>query len=477
VYAKAEALPSFPSLGLRPNGAAASAAATLGWQNKKSPELWSPDKSAEALAAATLAKDRKMPTPWAPVASSHGAQAAMLAHRTTKSPEVPKRATPGNGHSAATQAFKVDRTPTTPSRAEGLDRQRSMMAAKGAMTTRPRAISSPAPKALYPDEANAAANALRAASKAHRPTSSSSSVKDPRITPYTNMNRQMFTSRPEFTKPVVKEEKSREDEIHATALAMAKKIFTQQQLLIEQTKKAHAHDSSQTRGRRRSLSSDSSDDEVQPMRFDTLQDTAYRLAQERLAKLHEDNMQDRGYQDYYGQPGNSRKFSVRAKLRRRASSEGDVVEDRKRSQQIRKQMSIFSTKLSAVDEDKRNKDRNALLAAAQRNVQAQMKGIDDKITKETGMVPPSTHDQWEGKAYATAQLRSQDRMREHGKIDIGAGKFMSQAEVDEIAARRVQPVLDEINEKAEKEQARQTERKSLSKSRFISCLRLSERHD
>ncbi|KAI1853500.1 hypothetical protein JX266_001484 [Neoarthrinium moseri] len=478
VYAKPQDLPSFPSVGLGPNGSAAGAAASLGWNKKTSPEIWKPDSSTSASTAALLAHDQKMAASWAPSPSSQGAQAALLAHKNAKNTEAWKPANSDHGHTAANQAFKANRNtaaahnrdnghsaanqafkasrnaPATNNRADvrTLNRQRSLMAAKGAMTTRPRSNTAPTPKDSYPDETHAAANALKAATAAHKPNRSATGVKGGAV-PYTTMNRQMYTSHPPV-KPEV-EEQSREDQLHATAVAMAKKMFTQQQKVIDQAKKSQAA----RPGPRRTRSSSSlSDDEVQPMQFNTLQDAAYKLAQERLSKLHEDNLKNREYQEYYGHVRPQRKFTMKGRLqRRRSASEGDLSQDKIRSQQIKKQMSIFSSKLSEVDDKKRQKDRDALLAAARRNVEARLKGMDDKVAADTGMVPPSRLTDWEVKAQAAAQSRSDNRLSKHGKIDIGAGKYMGQDEIDAIAAQRVQPTLDEINEKAEKEHARQTE--------------------
>jgi len=46
-------------------------------------------------------------------------------------------------------------------------------------------------------------------------------------------------------------------------------------------------------------------------------------------------------------------------------------------------------------------------------------------------------------------------MENHGKVHIGGGKFIDQSAIDAVAARNVQPVLDEINEKADAEHERQ----------------------
>ncbi|KAK8032521.1 hypothetical protein PG990_002255 [Apiospora arundinis] len=407
-----------------------------------------------------------MATAWTPKPSEHGAQAALLAHKAAaRSIESAKPSSTDHGHTAATSAFNADRTSrrSNPHAAVPLDRQRSLVAAKGAMATptatrRSRANTLPTRKQQesYPDESNAASNALKAAAAAHRPKASAPS-KEAGATPFVHMNRQMFTSNP----PVKTEtdEQRREDALHASALTMAKKMFEQQQKVIDQTKRAQQSNGTAPHSRRRRADSHSDDDEAPPMQFNNLQDAAYKAAQERLAKLEID-LQSRNYKDYYGQGQPQKKpNTIRGKLRRRSSSDGDIRNDRERSQQIRRQMSIFNTKVSEVDQQKRQHDRDALLAAAQRNVSARMKVMDDKIATETGMIPPSTKTSWDSKAHATAQLRSDNRLSKQNKVDIGAGKYMEQEEIDAIAASKVQPVIDEINERAEQEQARVTEQK------------------
>ncbi|EMR69812.1 hypothetical protein UCREL1_3161 [Eutypa lata UCREL1] len=237
---------------------------------------------------------------------------------------------------------------------------------------------------------------------------------------------------------------------------MAKKMYTQQQKIID-AKKSQV-EAAPARGRRGSLSNVS--DDGQPAHITTLQDAAYKQAQKRLAKLHQGNLKTLEYQEYYGAGNLQKRFTIRNKLRRRASSDSAVIDDQTRSQQIRQQMSIFSNKLSEVDDKKRQQDRDALLAVAHRNVQARLKSMDEKISAETGMVPPSTLTQWELKAHTAAQTRSDARVDKNaGKVDVGAGLRLDQDAIDAIAARRVQPLLDEINEKAEEEHAKQLQLK------------------
>jgi hypothetical protein len=319
-------------------------------------------------------------------------------------------------------------------------------------------------KYTYPDQANASANALNAATVANRP-SAKAKFDEAGAVPYTTMSREMFSSHPPVKLEV--DEKRHTDSLHASAVAMAKRMYTQQQKMIESAKHTEASTAaarSSSFSRHGGPASDVESNEHITTGFPNLQEAAYRLAQERLVKLHEEHQKNREFQDsqdWYGSseaqrhPG--RMGSIRGKLtRRRSSSDGDLVEDRKRSQQIRQQMSMFNTKLTKVDEEKRARDREALLAAAQRNVKAQLEGMDRKLYEDTGRVPPSRLNDWEAKAHSAALLRAESTKNENaGKVDLGAGKFMDQEEVMAIAAKRVQPVIDDINRKAEDERERQ----------------------
>ncbi|KAK7721705.1 Eisosome assembly protein [Diaporthe eres] len=466
-YARPQDLPSFPSLGLREGDAAASAAASLGWASSKPVSLWSPASDTNAHKAATLAKDYKMPAAWQPHPSPAGSKtAAVLAaenatrgdRQSSSSSALPASAW---GNSAANQAFAAGRNSprdsTATSNMATLDRQKSLRAARGAMagSTRPRSTSTPM---TYPDSANAATNALSAATIAHRPSAAAPApVGDAGASPITKLDRQMYTSNPPV-KPEV-DDRNREAVLHASAVAMAKKMYSTQQKAFD----AATHGNDQGGGSRPG-SADS--DLVRPMHFNNLQEAAYRLAQERLAKLHDEHQRNRGYQDYYGAgtspPSPGRKFTKLGKARRRSSSDSDVArpgtdDDRKRSRQIHKQMSLFSTRLSEVDESQRAKDRDALLAAAQRNVKAAMEGMDEKVSRDTGRVHSSKLSEWELRAHATAQARSDERKGggvAAGKVDLGGGQYMDREKVEQIAAKRVQPLLDEINEKAEIERKR-----------------------
>ncbi|KHN95393.1 uncharacterized protein MAM_06670 [Metarhizium album ARSEF 1941] len=470
-YADPRSLPSFPSSGLAPDGAAASAAASLGWSNQKTVHLWKPDPSCSASAAAVLAKDYKMAPQWEPAAQSDGHKAALLAvgsagaalKKSDITKSGPSQGTWGNsaatqafhanrtasaeplsfthGSSAATQAFNEDRSqsmrksqrPHTP------PGDKSLVAAKGAMR---RPLSSTGLADVQASEASAAASALNGATLAHRKSMTAKpGLDEVGAVSVTTMTRNMFTSHPPV-KPEV-DEHTYNEKIHQSAVEMAKKMYARQQLSGDQSKDALGHGSGAP----------------QPNQYMNLQEAAYKQAQARIAKLHDEYHQSREFQEYYGNEkatNPKHRFSMSRKWGRRGSHSDDDLDDRQQSEKIREQMSMFSSKLSQVDQDKREKDREALLAAAQRNVREQLHGMDEKVYQETGRANPSLVTDWEAKAQKAAQAQYESRKDDSkGKIDIGGGIFMTQEEINAIASKKIQPVLDDINGKAEAERERQ----------------------
>ncbi|CZT02581.1 uncharacterized protein RCO7_09426 [Rhynchosporium graminicola] len=461
-YAKPQDLPSYPSVGLKKNDSAAGAAASLGWANQKPFEHWKPEASEAASAAAMQAHDYKMAPLWQPEASAHGAKAALLAHKEGAKVEIWRpEAKSAWGHSAATQAMANHRQgASSPQLDHGhadICRKGSLLAATGAMaSSRKRAQSNPNAALLpkpntYPDESNAATNALRAATSASR-SSRKSDMPGGGAVPYTNMAREMFTSAPPVQPEI--DEQNRQNTLRASAIAMAQSMYYIQKTQIDAASHAQSG-AAAAHGRTPSIGS--SDEVAQPTRFINLQEAAQKLANEKLAKLHDEHAQNREYRDYYtasNASASQSRLSLRGKNRNRASSLG-YDDDREQSNKIRAQMSQFSSNLSQVDEKKRQQDREKLIAAAQRNVRRSMHGMDERVFNDTGKIAPSLLDEWEVKAHAAAQAKSDSRMENHGKVHIGGGKFINQSEINLVAARNVQPVLDEITEKAEVARERQ----------------------
>jgi hypothetical protein len=270
------------------------------------------------------------------------------------------------------------------------------------------------------------------------------------------MTRNMFTSHP-MVKPEV-DELADSERLHQTAVEMAKKMYSQQQKMVEQAK---------ARG-------DDPDKITSP--YLSLQDAAYKQAQDRLAKLEDEYTKNRNMQEYYGNTQAAaprRRWSVANKLRRRDSE--DEFDDREESQRIRQQMSMFSNKLTEVDQAKRQSDRDALLATAQRNVKARLHGMDEKVYSDTGKINPSLHNDWHLKAQEAAQMSSDARNENSGKLNLGGGMYMDQEQIDAIAAKRMQPLLDDINDKAEKERERQAALKLEEEARKSELAREKER--
>ncbi|KAI4191666.1 MAG: hypothetical protein LQ346_004664 [Caloplaca aetnensis] len=470
-YANPRDLPSFPTTGLEHGEAGAGAAASLANANHKEFKLWKPGSSAPASKAAMLAKDYKPAPLWHPEDSAAGSKAALLAAREGGHVNIWQPESTSAGNSAAGQAMKAKGlSPQVFGGATADDNKKALMAATGAMSSnRRRAGSTPAsPPPAYPDAANSAANALKAATSVSRSAGRGPQSKSPPPNPspidaarihnaaVTNLSREMYTANPPVAPEV--EESKRQQGLRAAAISMARQMYDVQQKAIEEAANHRKGDShyAATSAQNRPPSSVISDDEPSAPRYVNLQEAAQKLAAERLAKLHDEHA---AYRNYYGATVPVQKrLSIRGRPRRRASSDGNIPKgDDEQSKIIRNQMSIFKDELAQVDAKKRQRDRDALMAAAQRNVKASMTDIDEQVFNQTGKASPAKMEEWETKAKARAKAESDERMVNHGRVNIGGGKFLDQSEVDAIAAGRVQPTLDEITAKAEKQRARDEE--------------------
>ena len=456
-------------VGIADPEASAGAAASLANQNKKTIEFWKPGDIPAANKAALLAKDYKAAPLWQPELSSAGSKAALLAAREGGDVKIWRPEINDAGNSAAGQAMRMKGL--SPALDYGYTEdggKRAMMAATQSMaSSRKRAGSTPVDSpSSYPDSKNSAINALKAATSVSNdshhtapatrtgPAINAGKIHNAAIT---NLSREMYTSHPPVAPEV--EEKNRQAGLRASAVAMAQQMYNIQQRAIEAAAydqgvadsrygAAHAHN------RPASVMSDES---RQAPRYANLQEAAQKLAAERLAKLHDEHA---AYRTYYGTQSSpqGRRLSVRGHNRTRASSDGEIGEDYEtRSRQIRSDMSLFTDRLAQVDSKKRQKDRDSLMAAAKRNVEARMHGIDEKVFNETGKVSPAMMAEWEAKARAKADADSSARMVNYGKVNIGGGRYMDQAEIDVIAAAKVQPTIDEVTLAAERQRARDEE--------------------
>lgn len=475
-YARANELPSFPVVGIDASSSAG-AAALLANQNKKSPEWWKPEQSSAAGKAALLANDYKMKPLWQPEASAAGSKAALLAHRDGGKLNLWQPEASADGNSAATIAMR--KTGLGPKVDYGVTedgRSKALLAATGAHSAsgRKRAQSIPMSAPLYPDSKNSAKNALNAATIAHSPSMRAS--KAPAVQPqdanrlgsgameaariqHAKSAREMYTSAPPVSLEI--EEKKRNDALRASAVVMAKKMYDVQQQYIDGASAARTG-ATAAHGQQPVATSEG-DIKQQAMQYIGIQEAAQKLAQERLAKIgHDENAAYRSYYGYEKQP-RSKLSMRRGRPRARSTSEApaedsDSDEDDFRSRRIRHQMQQFNQQLADVDAKKREQDRKSLIAAAERKVQAQMQGLDKDVYNKTGKMSNIMTNDWDEKARQRALANSEARMENHGRVNIGNGKWMDQAEIDAIAQARLQPTLDEITDKAEKRRAEDAER-------------------
>ncbi|KAF2474498.1 uncharacterized protein BDR25DRAFT_340314 [Lindgomyces ingoldianus] len=478
-YARAHELPGFSVVGIDAQQSAGTAA-NLAHANKQSPEWWKPEQSAAAGKAALLAHDFKMAPLWQPEANAAGSKAAMVAHRDGVKLSIWMPEASADGNSAATLAWKKQGLSPEPKSGRIEDsRKKALVAATGAVSSsgRRRAHSTPTTPPLFPDSENSARNALNAATIAHTPSMrarksplspplssdsnrlGSTAMEAARIQHSKRISRDMYTEHPPIALEV--EEKKHQDALRASAISMAKQIYDVQQQHIDTTagrsSQSHAKTGA-TAAHSQQPATSEADIKQQAMRYINIQEAAQKLASERLAKIGTD--ENAAFRSYYGynKPIRS-KLSIR-RGRRRAHSNPETTnsdDGELQSGRIRSQMSQLNKTLAEVDAKKRGQDRKNLLAAAERKVHAQMQGLDKKIYDETGKMSLAMIEEWDAKARAKAVADSEARMEHHGKVHIGHGIFMDQADIDAVALARIQPTLDEINEKTEKRKAEEEE--------------------
>lgn len=421
----------------------ASKAAMLAKDYKMAP-LWQPEASAAGSKAAILAANGKGRDWWQPTASKEGNQAATLAMRNKNlSPQL------DYGHTEIGQ-------------------RNSMLAAKASLKGRRRAGSTPDPNLAQYDGANRGSNALKAAGSAH----------------HDDLGPKAHARNLTQEEEAEKKEQNYQGALKASSIAMAKGLYKVERLDDSGKLSLNAGQAARTAD---SQSTGATIDlRTQAIQYLHLQEAAQKLAAERLAKI-EDQHEAAAFRDYYGygSPKRRSRLSMAGRNRRRASSESagtrvpmgnrpptegghrrrnldvDSDDDEVQATRVRNQMSQLNAKLGQVDNSKRSTDRNALMAAAEKKVQAQMSKMDEKVYNDTGKMSPAMVEDWDKKARTKAAAASQVRMATHeknqGKVDVGGGKFIDQSEIDAIAAANVQPTLDQINLTAEKQRARDVE--------------------
>ena len=448
-YARAQDLPSFPSVGIDTSNSAGKAAMVA--KDYKMQDLWHPElSSAGSKAALIAAKDGGKLNLWQPTASKDGNSAATLAMRNKGlSPQIDYGYT-ADGKSRALQAanLSIHRT--------------------GAGST-----PTPAAQPTYPDSQNSAYNALNAATISHRANSvkaapdgwNSEANQAARIKNLSKkINPEMFGEHPPWKDD---EEDKHQAALRASALSMAKQMYDHNHRTVLGSDSSGVEAAEAAAARQAPTSQ--VDLKQEALRYIHLQDAAHKLAQERLAKVDKTNEAAR-YREYYGYPDNNKteapprkpmhRLSTRGRGRKRATSEGGDLsdsDDEEQARRIRTQMSQLGTTLSTVDDKKRSDDRAKLLAAAEKKVHARMQDMDEKVFADTGKITPAMMEEWEAKARKKQQEEKELQAQHPGMQHIGGGKFISQSEIEAIAAARLKPTLDQINETAKIKRARDEE--------------------
>lgn len=280
-------------------------------------------------------------------------------------------------------------------------------------------------------------------------TMSNNGLEASRFTHQHALGPEMFTEYPPV--PIEVEAQRYQDGIRAAAVSMAKRMYELEHNKI-----------SAKEARGSSVGS-------QPQIYLGLEETAKKLAAERLAALDPDGIE--AYKDHYGfgRQG-TQKSTMRQSMRNNRSTsqatkvdaDGFSDDDESQARKVRGKTSILRGQLAELD-SKRNTDRQNLMAAAEARVKARLADIDEQVFANTGKVPPGMQRQWEAQARAKLadagddNLQREQRNLTTGKVHIGFGKYMDQTEIDAIASARMQPVLDEISETAAKQRQRDEE--------------------
>lgn len=481
-HAHAQDLPSFPSTG-GVNANHSHGAANLAHTNQKSFEHWKPDPSEHAGKAAMIAKDYKMQPLWQPELSTAGGKAAVLAHKDGPKlnlwmPEASK-----DGHSAATLAMgKKNLGPNVKLGATEDQKAKALMAATGAHndSLRKKASSSPSSR-----PATGMSNRRVEEVDANRYDSDAMQAARAQ---HLHMSREMFTEHPPVEQ-FDKVEQQHQAALRASAISMAKKMYDTQQHHISAAAGSGAATAAAGSGAAaasRNSSTLLTEENLKSaaMQHLTLQEAAQRLAEERLAKMKTDD--EEAFRAHYGYGRSpSKKLGNRLSIRSRNRASSDVTaeksveekpydrwadsDDEEQSRRIRSQMSGLKGQVADVDAKKKQKDRQALLAAAERKVQAQMHRMDERVYNDTGKMSPAMAEEWEKNARKRLEekhaqelelRKSQDTGatgQKKERVNIGGGKTMDMAEIEEIARNRLQGTLQEIDEQAEKKRAEDEE--------------------
>ncbi|KAJ5172315.1 hypothetical protein N7492_004908 [Penicillium capsulatum] len=424
----------------------ASAGAALAHANRKPVEIWRPGRLTDAEKAALCVKDFTPPEIPQPSTqySAEGLGAAILAVREQRGMSSLPPTQTGHKHD-----ISLERSHTV---------DKACRAATGAYTARRRSGSAPGEAAAAePHHARFAAEALKhgKADDEGPLDHLDSAMEASRIQHVAHTNARLYTSTPPIASEV--EEQNRQSSLRAAAISMAKDMYDVTGPPGEAGEVDPAIYAAQKgQEQRRSRKTVSGAEGSTAKRALTLQDAAQKRAAEKLARMQDEHAE---MQEYYGTAPQAQR-SILAVRRKRTSSDADVSQvDAERSRHIRSQMTSLRTKLDQVDE-KRSKDRELLMEAARRNVDATISDMETKLYADTGRAPPSMQKQWDEAARERVRQEAEAveaTGAQGARVNIGARQYVDMADVETVARSRVQPALDEISDQAEKRRAQEIE--------------------
>ncbi|KAK6354351.1 hypothetical protein TWF730_008758 [Orbilia blumenaviensis] len=485
-------LPSYPSRGVQNLEASAGKAALLAASHSKSPELWKPDRLPAAGAAASLANNIKSPEPWNPGPLPTAAAAALLAGD-SKPPEIWRPSTPSKSASQAATSVR-QRAHTMPESKRPQSTANALAAA--GVANSPKKLSKPAPKSP--------------------PTLAYDINKINALAAQNAQNRLSAVSQPRSALPQSQTDKNMSDILRAASISMAKNmsksppptksttrthmsagtsmppgsyyshIPTSPKKISPAEPKLNRKSSSQAASIAASsdlhsvLSGDS--DERQIRYYPHLEEAARKAASERLARLQAEHDRARkasGLPPSWQAGGKapttrarsstapsstpkptqgSKAAATAATTTAAAPRRQPDATDYARSLKIKSDTAKLTKQMDSVDKDRQARDYLALLAVAEKNVKARMQDLETKVAEDQGRVPKHLQAEWDAKAKMLSaeyeRKRAEESEKKKGKINMGGGLWYDQEDLERIARGNVQPILEEINVKAEKERAR-----------------------
>lgn len=265
-----------------------------------------------------------------------------------------------------------------------------------------------------------------------------------RINQVANANVQLYGSKPSAALDLG--EYNRKSVERAAAVSMSQEGVTGSK--DDRSTDVSLHNARTTPGRLRSSGYITASDPAALQRAITLQYAAQKLATERLEGMKDE---DADIQRYYGTEPQPQPLRPRLSVRRKrpASTRDTSTVDMERSMAIRDQMSTLQTKLNAVDEQ-RQKDRDRLMDAARKNVNAVLQDMELKVFVETGL-RPSSIPRDPDRALSDTEFEYVD------KVNLGLGGFINEADLEAAALANVQSDLHEMDDRVLEDRAKEIE--------------------